>query len=54
VPLSSVNYPVDIITELAVERLMDLIEAGELLPDARVTQIDPEVVIRDSTLARTS
>ncbi|MCP8882726.1 LacI family transcriptional regulator [Devosia sp. XJ19-1] len=53
VPLSSVNYPVEIVTELAVERLMALIGSGEELPPPRVTQIDPEVVVRDSTLVRT-
>ncbi|MHA6297143.1 LacI family DNA-binding transcriptional regulator [Devosia sp. CAU 1758] len=54
VPLSSVNYPVDIVTELAVERLMSLIGSGEDLPHPRVTQIDPELVVRDSTLVRSS
>ncbi|MBS3850201.1 MULTISPECIES: LacI family DNA-binding transcriptional regulator [Devosia] len=52
VPLSSVNYPVDIVTELAVERLMSLITAGDELPTPRVTQIDPEVIVRDSTLTK--
>lgn len=52
IPLSSVNYPVDVVTELAVERLMVLIGSGDELPPPRVTQIDPEVIARDSTLRR--
>jgi LacI family transcriptional regulator len=52
VPLSSVNYPVDIVTELAVERLISLIVSGDDMPKPRVTQIDPEVIVRDSTLVR--
>lgn len=52
VPLSSVNYPVDIVTELAVERLMALITSGDDIPQPRVTQIDPELVVRDSTQLR--
>jgi len=49
-PLSTVNYPVDILTELAVERLMELIGISGPLPAPRVTQIEPEVIIRESTL----
>lgn len=49
VPLSTVNYPVDILTELAVERLMELIGINGPLPPPRVTQIEPEVIIREST-----
>ncbi len=50
VPLSSVDYPVELITRMAVERVLDLIQAGDKLPAPEVTQIDPELVIRDSTL----
>lgn len=49
VPLSTVNYPVDILTDLAVERLMELIGVSGTLPAPRVTQIEPEVIIREST-----
>ena len=49
VPLSSVNYAVDTVTRIAVERLMSLIEAGDELPEPRVTQIEPDLVIREST-----
>jgi LacI family transcriptional regulator len=52
IPLSSVNYPVEMVTDMAVERLMSLIAAGDSLPPPRVTQIDPEVIVRESTLAR--
>ena len=32
-----------------VDRLMRLISAGDTLPEPRVTQIDPDLVIREST-----
>ena len=51
VPLSSINYPTQMITEMAVDRLMSLIAAGDTLPAPRVTQIDPEVIVRESTQA---
>jgi LacI family transcriptional regulator len=49
VPLSSINYAVEIVTRMAVDRLMRLIGAGETLPAPQVTQIDPDLVIREST-----
>ena len=49
VPLSSVNYAVEVVTRMAVDRLMRLISAGDTLPEPRVTQIDPDLVIREST-----
>lgn len=49
VPLSSVNYAVETVTRMAVERLMRLIAAGDELPEPRVTQIDPDLVVREST-----
>ena len=52
VPLSTVNYAVEVVTRLAIDRLMRLISAGEHLPEPRVTLIDPELVIRESTRAR--
>jgi LacI family transcriptional regulator len=52
VPLSTVNYAADVLSRLAVERLMRLIAARDHLPEPRVTLIDPELVIRDSTLAQ--
>lgn len=49
VPLSSVSYAVETVTRMAVDRLMRLISAGDQLPAPRVTQIDPDLVIREST-----
>ncbi len=51
-PLSTVNYAVDMVSRMAVDRLMRLIAAGDHLPEPRVTLIDPELVVRDSTKAR--
>jgi LacI family transcriptional regulator len=52
VPLSTVNYAVETVTRMAVDRLMRLISAGDALPEPRVTQIDPDLVIRESTRAQ--
>jgi LacI family transcriptional regulator len=52
VPLSSVNYAVEVVTRLAVDRLMRLILAGDHLPEPQATLIDPELVIRESTRGR--
>jgi LacI family transcriptional regulator len=52
VPLSSVNYDVELVSRLAVERLMQLIAAGDQVPDPRTTLIDPDLVIRESTPGR--
>jgi len=49
VPLSSVRYATGEVTELAVERLMELIAAKDVLPQPRVSMIDPDLIIRDST-----
>src|SRR5690606_42014486 len=49
VPLSTVRYAVESVTSMAVERLMQLILAGDQLPAPRVTRIDPELVIRESS-----
>jgi LacI family transcriptional regulator len=49
VPLSSVNYAADIVAGMAVDRLMRLISSVDRLPEPRVTLIDPELVIREST-----
>ena len=48
-PISSVNYEVEMVTELAVERLLSLVKAGDALPEPRVTMIDPELIVREST-----
>ena len=39
-------------TRLAVHRLMGLIAAGGDLPEPRVTMIDPDLVVRESTIGR--
>ena len=49
VPLSTVNYAVGSVSRMAVDRLMGLIAAGDTLPAPRVTQIEPDLVIREST-----
>jgi DNA-binding LacI/PurR family transcriptional regulator len=54
VPLSSVNYAADVVAGMAVERLMQLISSVDQLPEPRVTLIDPELVIRESTGGRNS
>ena len=51
-PISSINYEVGMVTHLAVERLLQLIAAPDGLPEARVTMIDPELIVRDSTAGR--
>lgn len=48
-PLSTVNYDAEAVSQMAVERLMRLIAAGEQLPEPRVTMIDPDLIIRGST-----
>ncbi|MHB1101969.1 MAG: LacI family DNA-binding transcriptional regulator [Devosia sp.] len=51
VPLSTINYAADVVTRMAIDRLMQLIAAGDQLPEPRVTLIDPELIIRASTRA---
>ncbi len=51
-PLSSVNYAVGTIARRAVERLLELVVAGDPLPEPIVTMIDPALVLRESTLGR--
>jgi LacI family transcriptional regulator len=51
VPLSSVDYAVDRVTDLAIDRLMELIAAPDRLPPPTVTQIEPDLVVRRSTSA---
>jgi LacI family transcriptional regulator len=48
-PLSTVNYDVQGVSSMAVERLMQLIAARDRLPEPRVTVIKPELIIREST-----
>lgn len=48
-PLSTMNYAVDVVSRMAVDRLMRLIAAGDDAPEPRTTLIDPELVVRSST-----
>jgi len=48
-PISTMNYAVDVVSRMAVDRLMRLITAGNEPPEPRVTLIDPELVVRGST-----
>jgi LacI family transcriptional regulator len=48
-PLSTVNYAIDSLSDLAVDRLMRLIAAGSILPPAIDTRIEPELIVREST-----
>jgi LacI family transcriptional regulator len=53
-PISSVNYEIEMVTELAVERLLLLIASGDQLPEPRVTMIDPDLIVRESTASAAS
>ena len=48
-PLSTMNYDAEAVSRMAVDRLMQLIGAGDQLPDPRITLIDPELIVREST-----
>lgn len=49
-PLTSVDYAVDQVTELAVTRLLALIRADAGLPEPQVTLIEPDLLVRESTV----
>ncbi|MCR6636462.1 LacI family DNA-binding transcriptional regulator [Devosia sp.] len=51
-PLTSVNYEIKLVTDLAVARLIELIGTQGTLPDPSVTLIDPELIVRESTHRR--
>jgi LacI family transcriptional regulator len=48
-PLTTMNYAVDQVSRMAVDRLMRLIEAKDQPPEPRVTLIEPDLVVRAST-----
>jgi DNA-binding LacI/PurR family transcriptional regulator len=52
-PLTSVNYEIRLVTDLAVARLIELIGTEGALPEPSVTLIDPELIVRESTHRRT-
>ena len=49
-PLTTVNYAVRQVTDLAVARLIDLILFEDGLPQPVVTLIEPDLVVRESTV----
>lgn len=51
-PISSVDYPAGLLSRGAIDRLMLLIAASGPLPEAQVSMIDPDLVLRESTLGR--
>ena len=51
-PLTSVNYEIKLVTDLAVARLVELIGCKNGLPEPNVTLIDPELIVRESTQGR--
>ena len=51
IALSSVHYDIGVITKLAIDRVIGLINAEGDLPTAVVTQVEPDLVIRESTAA---
>jgi LacI family transcriptional regulator len=52
IPLSTVDYSFEMVATLAVDRLAKLIATSGPLPDPQVTMIDPDLVVRDSTVGR--
>jgi len=48
----SVNYDIAAITRLAIDRVISLVNAQGELPPPRVTQVEPDIVIRESTAGR--
>lgn len=48
-PLSSIDYDVRQVSEMAVERVLDLIGAEKELPEPRVTLIEPDLLVRRSS-----
>jgi LacI family transcriptional regulator len=52
IPLTTVHYAADVVSDLAVKRLLALITAPDHLPEPEVTLIEPELVVRASCGAR--
>lgn len=49
IALSSVDYDTEAVTKLAIDRVLELINAGNELPRPRLTRVEPDLVIREST-----
>ena len=52
VGLTTVAYSAATVATQAVERMMALLDAGDRLPEPMLSIIEPELVVRDSTAAR--
>jgi len=50
ISLSSVDYDIDSISKMAIERVISLINTKGLLPPPQITQVEPDLMIRESTL----
>jgi LacI family transcriptional regulator len=48
IPLTTVHYAADVVSDLAVKRLLTLVTAPGHLPEPQVTLIEPELVVRAS------
>lgn len=48
-PISTINYEIERISALAIDRVLELIDCPDELPEPRTTQIEPDLVIREST-----
>ena len=53
-PISTINNDVDELAQRSVARLMDLIDAGQLLPPPQAELLQGQLVIRESTRATAS
>ncbi len=51
-PVSSVNYDVERVTRMAIERVLELIGLAGELPEAQVIQVEPELLVRESSNRR--
>ncbi len=50
IPITSVNYAIETVSSLAVDRLLGLIAADDKLPDPNVTLVAPDLIVRRSTI----
>ena len=53
-PLTTVHYAADELSEAAVERLLQLINAPDRLPPAKQLFIEPKLVVRNSCGAKSA
>lgn len=51
-PLSTVHYDVARVSQLAIERVMELVSCKGELPSPRVTMVEPDLVVRESSAGR--